>query len=76
MSENSSINEKIEILNNLNNQISDLDKFLSPLLEKDYEKIMKEISPRDRLDMNWSLSYTTYSLYYCIFILITQCFSK
>jgi len=68
MSENSSINEKIEILNNLNNQISDLDKFLSPLLEKDYEKIMKEISPRDRVDMNWSMSYTTYSLYYCIIL--------
>lgn len=65
MSENSSVNEKIEVLNNLNNQISDLDKFLSPLLEKDYEKIMKEVSPRDRVDMNWSLSYTTYSLYYC-----------
>ena len=65
MSENSSVNEKIEILNNLNNQITDLDKFLSPLLERDYEKIMNEISPRDRVDMNWSMSYTTYSLYYC-----------
>jgi hypothetical protein len=76
MSENSSVNEKIEILNNLNNQITDLDKFLSPLLERDYEKIMNEISPRDRVDMNWSLSYTTYSLYFCILIVITQCSSK
>ena len=76
MSENSSVNEKIEILNNLNNQITDLDKFLSPLLERDYEKIMNEISPRDRVDMNWSLSYKTYSLYFCILIVITQCSSK
>ena len=65
MNENSSINEKIDVLNNLNNRISELDKFLSPLLEKDYENLMKEISPKERVDMNWSLSYTTYSLYYC-----------
>ena len=66
MNDNLSINEKIEILNNLNTQMTDLDKYLNPLLEKDYDLIMNEISPKDRIDMNWSLSYTTYSLYYRI----------
>ena len=62
--DNLSINEKIEVLNNLSTQITDLDKFLSPLLETDYNTLMKETSPKDRVDMNWSLSYTTHSLYY------------
>ena len=69
MTDNLSINEKIELLNNLNRQVSDLDKFLTPLLDKDYDTIMKEISPKDRVDMNWSLGYTTYSLYYCTYVI-------
>ena len=72
MTENLSINEKIEVLNNLNTQLSDLEKYLNPLLDKDYDSLMKQISPKERVDMNWSLGYTTYSLYYCksIFILV------
>lgn len=59
-----SIDEKVELLETINTQISDLEKLLQPLIDKNYDQIMNAVSPKERIDLNWSLSYSTYSLYY------------
>jgi hypothetical protein len=65
----SDIAEKINTLNELISEIDDCDKFLSELTENDkeeleYNKLMETLPPRERVDLNWNMSYTTYTLYY------------
>ena len=65
----SDIAEKINTLNELISEIDDCDKFLSELTESDkeeleYNKLMETLPPRERVDLNWDMSYTTYTLYY------------
>jgi len=67
---NDDISNKINILNNLNKDIEGYDEFLSRLIECDkeeyeYNKLMEIIPAKERIDLNWNLSYMIYTLYYC-----------
>ncbi len=67
MSDEKEINEKIEILGDLNKQLDDYDKFLDVMFANknyDYNKLIDEIGPNDRCDLNWNLGFSTYTLYY------------
>jgi hypothetical protein len=64
--EDNEIQERIENLNNINNNLDELEKLLDEnLLNQSYKYIMSEISPSERVDLNWNLSYTIYTMYYC-----------
>ncbi len=61
------ISEKIEILQDLNNELDQFDNLLDTVFsnkEASYNKLMEEISPEERIDLNWDLSFATYTLYY------------
>jgi hypothetical protein len=63
------IAEKINTLNELITEIDECDELFSKLTdtqneELQYNKLMEELPPRDRIDLNWDMSYTTYTLYY------------
>ena len=63
------ISKKINILNELNNEIEECDEFLSRLIESDkeeleYSKLLDIIPPKERIDLNWDLSYIIYTFYY------------
>jgi hypothetical protein len=62
----SEIAEKISVLRDLNKELDELDKSFNTLSSaNDYNKIMEEISPKERMDLNWEMGYSTYTLYYC-----------
>ncbi len=63
------ISTKINILKDLNRDIEGCDEFLSRLIETDkgeyeYNKLIEIIPPKERVDLNWDLSYMIYTLYY------------
>jgi hypothetical protein len=65
------IAEKIKTLKELNTEIEECDELFSKLTETEneqlqYNKLMDDLPPRERVDLNWDLSYTTYTLYYSI----------
>lgn len=60
------IDDKIENLNKLNTDLDALEELLeSGLFNKDYSSLMKEISPTERVDLNWNIGYSIYTMYYC-----------
>jgi hypothetical protein len=63
------IAEKIKTLKELNTELEECDELLSKLTDSEneqlqYNKLMEDLPPRERIDLNWDLSYTTYTLYY------------
>jgi hypothetical protein len=71
------IANKVNTLNELITEIDECDEVLSKLVDSQneqlgYNRLMEELPPRERIDMNWDMSYTTYTLYYgmhCLFSL-------
>lgn len=60
------INSKIKSLDSLIEDLGELEQFMDEkLLKSNYDSIMKEVSPNDRIDLNWNMSYAEYTLYYC-----------
>ena len=69
---NDEINERMEILNELNTELDEYDALLHKLFsnkETSYSEIMQNISPDERIDLNWNLSFSSYTLYYSKFII-------
>lgn len=64
MNNNEIIEKNIQALKSLNKNLDKFDEKLSLLNKHDYNKLNKEITNRDRVELNWSLSYCLYSLYY------------
>lgn len=70
------IAEKINTLKELNAEIDECDNLFSKLIDTDneqlqYNKLMDDLPPRERIDLNWDLSYTTYTLYYSMYCLLS-----
>jgi hypothetical protein len=67
MSEEKEISERIDLLKDLNEQLDDYDSFLDTMFTNkdfDYNKLMEEIDPKERCDLNWNFAFSTYTLYY------------
>jgi hypothetical protein len=61
------ISDQINVLKELSSDLDDLDSFLDNMTvnkEVPYSKIMEEVSPEERIEMNWNLSFLVYTLYY------------
>jgi hypothetical protein len=61
------ISDQIYVLKELSSDLDDLDSFLDNMTankELPYSKIMEEVSPEERIEMNWNLSFMVYTLYY------------
>lgn len=58
------INNRIEKLSQLEDDIDKMDDFLSFLTKFDYESLMKDLPPGDRVDLNWNMAYAEYTMYY------------
>jgi hypothetical protein len=61
------ISDQVNMLKELNSDLDDLDSFLDNMTgnkETSYSKILEEISPEERIEVNWNLSFMTYTLYY------------
>jgi len=65
----SELENKITILKELYEELEKYDQFQDSLIknetELNYTKLMEEISPNERMDLNWNVGYSTYTLYYC-----------
>jgi hypothetical protein len=67
--EDDDIQNKITQLKNLNTELDEFATLLSTLVCSDdakhaYEELMKTLEPMDRINLNWNLSYSVYTLYY------------
>lgn len=64
--QDSQIKEKITILKELNKELDSFDQLTDVFAnnKEDYHQIMEDISPKDRIDLNWNLGFSSYSLYY------------
>lgn len=59
------INSKINSLDSLIKDLGELEQFMDQtLMKSNYEAMMKEVSPNDRIDLNWNMGYAEYTLYY------------
>jgi len=67
MSNNEEINKNLELLTNLNTDLKSFDTYLDKLTKLNYDKTLKMISPKERVDLNWAMSYSIYSLYFSKF---------
>ena len=69
---NSEIEERINALKDLNKSLDDYENIFSHLTknkELDYEKINQNISPEERATLNWNMSYTIYTNYFCNYLI-------
>ncbi len=69
MSDDKEILNRIDIFKELNEELDDYENLLDTLYSNDdydYTKLMEHINPKDRLDLNWQMGYSTFSLYYSI----------
>jgi len=64
MSNDQEISDNIKLLENLNKELGEFDSYIDNLTKLNYEKTMNKISPKERVDLNWNMSYTIYSLYF------------
>ncbi len=64
--QDSEIKEKISILKELNKELDNLDNLTDVFVNQseDYNQIMEEINPKERIDLNWNLGFSAYTLYY------------
>lgn len=63
------IKDKMETLKSLNEKLDDLDSILDNFNKRnedyaDYQKLMEDVSPEERIDINWNAGYSIYTLYY------------
>ena len=67
MSDQKEISERLDILEDLNSELDDYDSFLDTMIKNkdyDYNKLMEEIDPKERCDLNFNMAFSTYTLYY------------
>ena len=64
--QDSEIKEKILILKELNKELDNLDNLTDVFVNnsEDYHQIMEDINPKERIDLNWNLGFSAYTLYY------------
>ena len=60
------IAKRIALMKQINSELDDYNKYMDILYsnENNYNKIMELIEPKDRIDLNWNLSFSTYTLNY------------
>ncbi len=58
------INERITSLTNLEIDLDNFNSFLDSFDSIDYDKLMKDISPSERCELNWNYAYAQYTLYF------------
>jgi hypothetical protein len=79
-SQDAEIANKIKVLKEINTELDNYEKFLDVLVKNDsisdYSKIMEEISPNERMDVNWNMGYSAYTLYYSKILLINSVYLK
>ena len=70
-SQDNEIKEKLAILKELNKELDNFDNFTNILVNntEDYQQIMEDIHPRERMDLNWNLGFSTYSLYHSMILI-------
>lgn len=70
---NDELENRIEKLNQLNKDLDDFQMFLSENnidSKEKYEEFISKCQINERIDMNWNISYSLYTLFYSKILII------
>ena len=58
------INKRIDCIDKLDADLNELNSIIDKISKVDYDELMNNISPIDRVDLNWNIAFSQYSLYF------------
>ena len=56
------INKRIDCIDKLDADLNELNSIIDKISKVDYDELMNNISPIDRVDLNWNIAFSQYSL--------------